>query len=231
MLPSIPELVIFDCDGVLVDTELPANRILQEGLAELGLSLSLPETMARFTGRSFPDIRRALSAELPKAAPEGFWAGLQAKTFAAFDAGLLPVAGAAELLQTLAGQLCLPFCVASSGSHRKIRHALGAAGLLQWFDDARIFSAEDVLRGKPAPDLFLHAAGALGALPSSCLVIEDSLPGMRAGLAAGIPTLLLKSCQAVRPLPGALQVDSLQAVQLLLQNQAAGLHPGEAGQE
>ena len=208
-----PQLIIFDCDGVLVDSELIANRILQQGLEELGLSLSLEETLSRYTGRSFQDLVGVVETELSAPVPAGFWRKLQQTTYDRFRQELQPVQGAADLLAGLR----LPFCVASSGSEEKIRLSLQVTGLLKWFQDgSRIFSAARVAAGKPAPDLFLHAAAAMDTLPGACLVIEDSVPGVQAGLAAGMITVLLQSGQPVPQLPGMLSIPALSGIRQLL---------------
>jgi len=181
----VPELVIFDCDGVLVDSEPLSNQVLNRHLAAVGLPLSLEESAARFTGRSMASCVRLIEQSLGAALPSDFVAAVREDTRAAFEGRLEAVQGVHEVLAALAR----PFCVASSGSHAKIRHSLGLTGLARFFDDARIFSAEDVARGKPAPDLFLLAAARCGAPAGACVVVEDSRPGVEAAVAAGMPVL------------------------------------------
>jgi len=175
------DLVILDCDGVLVDSEPIANQIMREALKTLGLSMTLDEVMSTFVGRSMASCRTIIEARLGRAAPATFFDELHRRTFEAFQADLEIVDGVEELLNALA----VPCCVASSGSHAKIRCSLGAVGLLDRFE-GRIFSAEDVARGKPAPDLFLHVGRSMGATPAACAVIEDSVPGVQAAVAAGM---------------------------------------------
>jgi HAD superfamily hydrolase (TIGR01509 family) len=175
-------LVIFDCDGIVVDSEPLANRVLHERLAALGLRLSLEESAARFTGRSMAGCVALVERLLGRPVPDDFVADLRRETRAAFERGLEPVPGIIAVLERLPG----PFCLASSGSHEKIRHSLRLTGTDRYFGPERIFSAEDVARGKPAPDLFLYAASRCGARPGECTVVEDSVPGVEAAVAAGM---------------------------------------------
>lgn len=172
-------MVIFDCDGVLVDSELIANRLLSEALKEIGLDYTVEQTIDAFMGRSTHECIREIEARTHQPVPAGFWPALQRKTWHAFEQELEIVPGVMGVLETMRGD----YCLASSGSHEKIRHTLTITGLLPWFED-RIFSATDVERGKPQPDLFLHAAASMGYRPDQCAVIEDSEPGVLAGLAA-----------------------------------------------
>ncbi|MFB7513360.1 HAD-IA family hydrolase [Streptomyces sp. NPDC056144] len=151
------ERVIFDCDGVLVDTERLAVRLQTELGAELGWPLTADEVVERFIGRSKESIVGQLTERLD------------------------PVDGVPEALAALT----LPSCVASSGSHEKMRHTLGRTGLYEHFA-GRIYSATEVPRGKPAPDLFLYAARRMGVDPAACAVVEDSAPGVAAARAAGM---------------------------------------------
>ncbi len=175
------ELVIFDCDGVLVDSEPLANRVLAERLETIGVSLPLAEVMRRFVGRTRAGCLD-LAAELSgRELPRGFAADWDAALFAAFERELQAIEGVAEVLRGLA----LPFCVASNSSPERMRVSLRAPGLLPFFE-GRMFSATQVPNPKPAPDLFLHAAKTLGFAPSHCAVIEDTPTGARAGVAAGM---------------------------------------------
>lgn len=177
--------VIFDCDGVLVDTELLANRCFAAALNRIGLPWSVEETMRRLVGRSMQSCVAILESETGRKLPDGFLARLQDDTFAAFRAApVQPVAGIVRLLDWLDLRR-IPFCVASSGEIEKMRLTLGITGLLPRFE-GRLFSAAMVARGKPFPDLFLHAAHGIGARPQDCVVIEDAVPGVEAGRAAGM---------------------------------------------
>jgi HAD superfamily hydrolase (TIGR01509 family) len=176
--------VIFDCDGVLVDSEPLSNRILAEDLTAIGLPTTTEESVRDFMGRSFAAGVALIEERLGHPVPPDFAERYHARLFEAFERELRPVPGVVEVLDRLA----LPDCVASSGDHVRIRRALASAGLLERFD-GRIFSVEDVLHGKPAPDLFLHAAEAMGFEPACCAVVEDSPAGVQAGRAAGMTVL------------------------------------------
>lgn len=178
------DLVIFDCDGVLVDSEPLSNRILAEHLTAVGLPVTPEESVRDFMGRSLTAALAEVEQRLGRPLPAGFVAAYYEETFAAFARELEPVAGIHAALDRIA----LPSCVASSGPHEKIRHSLGLTGLLERFD-GRIFSAADVEHGKPAPDLFLHAAATMGAAPERCVVVEDAPAGVQAGRAAGMTVL------------------------------------------
>jgi HAD superfamily hydrolase (TIGR01509 family) len=182
--PGAPfDLVIFDCDGVLVDSERLSIRLDVELLAELGWPMSESEVVERWVGRTEAAMRAEIEEHLGRdVGPE--WAAFAERYLAAFAAELEPVDGVAGAVDAIraAG---LPICVASSGDHAKIRRNLAKTGLLGRFE-GRIFSADDVLHGKPAPDLFLRAADVMGAAPARCAVIEDSRHGVTAARAAGM---------------------------------------------
>lgn len=175
------ELVIFDCDGVLVDSELIANRIFADMLGELGLSVTLDDMFERFVGRSMADCLALVREMLGRDVPDGFVVELQERTARAFAENLRPVPGIHAALDALT----CPTCVASSGDHAKIRMTLALTGLLERFE-GRIFSATEVANGKPAPDLFLFAAERMGVPPSRVAVVEDTPTGVTAGIAAGM---------------------------------------------
>jgi len=179
-----PALAIFDCDGVLVDSEPVANRVFTDALAELGLGIEHAEVCRDFVGLSMRCCMEIVERRLGRAVPDGFVEELQRRTFDAFRAGLRPVPGVVAAL----GRIALPTCVASSGEHEKMRLTLGLTGLLPRFE-GRMFSATDVERSKPHPDLFLHAARSLDVPPADCAVVEDSVPGVRAAVAAGMCAL------------------------------------------
>jgi HAD superfamily hydrolase (TIGR01509 family) len=175
------ELVIFDCDGVLVDSERLAVRVEAALLGELGWPLSQAEVIERFMGRSQAFMLQAIQERLGADLPDGWQELLDRRYRAAFEAELTPVDGVVEALDRIA----IPICVASGGSHQMLRHTLGLTGLYERFQ-GRIFSASEVAEGKPAPDLFLHAAARLGAEPAACAVVEDSRYGVEAARAAGM---------------------------------------------
>jgi HAD superfamily hydrolase (TIGR01509 family) len=178
------ELVIFDCDGVLVDSEPISCRVLTEHLGAAGFPMTAAEVERDCLGRSWASNVAVIEARFGRPLPGGFQPRYQADLFAAFDAELRAVPGVERALDAVA----MPTCVASSGTHERIRHTLGLTGLLARFD-GRIFSATDVEHGKPAPDLFLHAAASMGAAPERCAVIEDSPAGVQAARAAGMTVL------------------------------------------
>ena len=173
--------MIFDCDGVLVDSEVIANRVLAAAITEAGLPMTTEESMQQFMGRRWEDSLLAIERRLGRPLPEDFSDVYRERRDAALHAELQPVEGIAAAI----ARIPIPRCVASSGPVEKIRFTLGRTGLLELFE-GRIFSAHEVDRGKPAPDVFLYAAEAMGAEPSTCAVIEDSLVGVEAGRAAGM---------------------------------------------
>jgi HAD superfamily hydrolase (TIGR01509 family) len=177
-MPSY-ELVIFDCDGVLVDSERLAVRTEAQILAALGWQMSEAEVVERFVGRSAQYMHSQIEAHLGR--PVDWEADFESRYREVFARELRPVAGVAEALHAIDTATC----VASSGTHEKVRFSLGLTGLLDLFA-GRIFSVEDVTRGKPAPDLFLHAAERMGVPAMACAVVEDSPAGVEAALAAGM---------------------------------------------
>ena len=180
-------LVIFDCDGVLVDSELVSNRVLAEAFTALGRPMTIEESMEHFLGRSAEHLHRRGAELLGRPLPGAFYADYTAARDAAFETELQAVDGVADAVDALhaAG---VATCVASSGPHPKMELTLGMTGLWDRFA-GRIFSATEVEHGKPAPDLFLHAARTLGHAPEDCVVVEDSPAGVAAGVAAGMRVL------------------------------------------
>jgi HAD superfamily hydrolase (TIGR01509 family) len=182
--PAEPvDLVVFDCDGVLVDSEYLSVRVEAQLLSELGWPITPEEVVRRFVGRSDAAMLAVIEEELGRPVPE-FMDEYRARLFRAFDAELSAVPGIAQALDRIIGS-GVATCVASSGTHDKMARTLGLTGLWDTFD-GRIFSASQVERGKPAPDLFLFAADAMGVDPRRCLVIEDSPYGLMAARAAGM---------------------------------------------
>jgi HAD superfamily hydrolase (TIGR01509 family) len=181
LIPVRYDLVIFDCDGVLVDSEPIANRVLADQLNAVGLSLSYDEVLKRFVGRTRADCL-ALAAELRgRDLPEAFGKEWDAALFDALRAEVKAIEGVPELTERLE----LPYCVASNSSPERMTVSLRASGLHPFFE-GRMFSAAAVSRPKPAPDLFLHAARSMGVAPDRCAVIEDTPTGVRAAVAAGM---------------------------------------------
>jgi HAD superfamily hydrolase (TIGR01509 family) len=175
------ELVIFDCDGVLVDSERVAVPVDVAVLAAVGWEMTEAEVVERFVGRPDSYMAAELEARLGRPFEPGWDAEYEPWHRQAFEAELEPVPGVVEALD----RIRTPTCVASSGTAEKIRFTLGLVGLYGRFA-GRIFSVTDVTNGKPAPDLLLHAAASLGVAPSSCAVVEDSRPGVEAARAAGM---------------------------------------------
>lgn len=181
-------LVIFDCDGVLVDSMGIDMRELTRAIAAVGGTMTLEEVDAAFHGVALADIRRGVEAHLGRPVPDGWMERFLADRAAAFERELQPVDGAAE---AVAGVRAAGWeaCIASGGAREKLELTLRVTGLAGAFSDARIFSAYGVAQPKPAPDLFLHAAATCGFAPQTCVVVEDSVPGVAAGRAAGMRTL------------------------------------------
>jgi HAD superfamily hydrolase (TIGR01509 family) len=183
--PIAPGLVIFDCDGVLVDSERISNEVLARMLSAEGLPKTLAEARRDYQGLLLGDILSSAEAELGRSLPGG-WLGLYERTRAeAFRAELQPVPGAAEAL-TRVSDAGLAVCVASQGKLQKTRLSLQLTGLRHLFADRALFSAHSVARGKPHPDLFLHAASTMGVDRAACVVVEDTPSGVAAAVAAGM---------------------------------------------
>lgn len=175
-----PDLIIFDCDGVLVDSELLSCRCLSEVLAEFGLVLSAEQALELFLGRSTKAIEQHYR-DLGQAVPDGFLPRLKSHVLETFAASLEPIPG----VEAVISRLTVPFCLASSSDIDRVSLSLDVTGLRAHFGD-RLYTAQMVRHGKPAPDLFLHAAENMRTPPSRTLVIEDSVSGVQAGKAAGM---------------------------------------------
>jgi HAD superfamily hydrolase (TIGR01509 family) len=175
------DLVIFDCDGVLVDSEVISCRAHAKVLSRHGYPISVEQVFDRFLGRSTRQARLEIEAELGRSLPDDFHSQLQDELFQSFAATLETIPCIDQALAAI-GQ---PVCVASSGSQERMRVSLGRTGLYDKFAP-HIFSAAQVEHGKPAPDLFLFAAAQMATAPERCLVIEDSVAGIAGALAAGM---------------------------------------------
>jgi HAD superfamily hydrolase (TIGR01509 family) len=178
------DLVIFDCDGVLVDSEIISCRTHAGVLTRYGYPITSEQVFDRFLGRSDKQAHAEVEAELGRALPDEYHTALQEQLYRTFEAELEAVAGVHEALDRIA----LPACIASSGSHQRMRITLGRARLYEKFAP-NIFSASEVANGKPAPDLFLFAAEKMKAKPERCLVVEDSISGILGARAAGMIVL------------------------------------------
>ncbi|WP_374986450.1 HAD family hydrolase [Streptomyces fradiae] len=196
------DLVIFDNDGVLVDSEPLSNTILAGYLTELGHPTTYEESLRDYMGGAVHRIHDTIRERTGKPLPDDFDETFHARVFAAFERELNAVDGVTDVLGELAAH-GVPYCVASSGSHERIRVGHRKTGLDRWFAPDIVFSAQDVGRGKPAPDLFLHAAERMGAAPERCVVVEDSPLGIQAARAAGMAVHAFTAMSGPDRLPGA----------------------------
>jgi HAD superfamily hydrolase (TIGR01509 family) len=200
MIPT-PELVIFDCDGVLVDSELIACESVVMCLNDAGLHMSLDEVIRSYMGVSTKTMMDDLTQRFGPCLPVNFADVVTRRTREGFDSKLKAIDGAAQVLQSIPFRIC----VASSSPPERILHSLEITRLLNFFD-GNIFSATQVAHGKPAPDLFLFTARQMSVPPRDCVVVEDSIPGVRAACAAGMRVLGFTGGSHCRPGHG----DSLQ---------------------
>jgi HAD superfamily hydrolase (TIGR01509 family) len=187
---SAPKLVIFDCDGVLVDSEPISTHVLAEALTAAGVPTTPDQAYERYRGTALSDIARDAERRTGSPLPDGFWESFDGARARAFERSLRPITGAADTVAAVkaAG---VDVCVASQGRRSKTELTLGLTGLRLLFADAALFSAYDVPRGKPFPDLFLHAASVMGAPSDHCVVVEDTTIGVRAAVAAGMRAIAL----------------------------------------
>lgn len=176
-----PQLVIFDCDGVLIDSEIISAQMLMAALADRAVVIDLAYISRHFLGRSYPVVMQTIRKDFGLDLPPDFEADYRERLLEGFRQGLIIMPGVRDVLE----RLSVPWCVATSSSPRRAEMSLTLVGL--WpLVQTRLFTASQVANGKPAPDLFLHAAAEMGADPAQCLVIEDSLTGLQAALAAGM---------------------------------------------
>jgi HAD superfamily hydrolase (TIGR01509 family) len=187
---TVPRLILFDCDGVLVDSEGIAAQTLSRFLTRLGWPLTPQDITTQFKGQSLHDTRATVEAKLGAALPATWLYDLAMNTALDFAKELKPIMGITRLIATLRGQ-GIPFCLASQSTPERIELSLRLTQLASHFEPIsdRCFSAMQVPRGKPHPDLYLHAAKSMGFAPADCLVIEDSPTGVTAGLRAGMRVL------------------------------------------
>lgn len=209
-------LVIFDCDGVLVDSEPIAARLTAEAVTELGWAMSAAVAKAEFLGDTFANIIRRVEEQIGRPVPVDWPARSQRNLLAALERELCPIPGVEHAISRLQAAGAT-LAVGSQGSHDKMQLTLGVTGLLPHFQ-GRIFSASDVKHPKPAPDLFLHAATSLGFSPAETVVVEDSTRGVKAALAAGMRILGYTASvgRAAIEAAGAEPVDDLADVPKLL---------------
>lgn len=192
---TVIDLIIFDCDGVLVDSEILAAQVLSETLESAGLSMPVETALSAFVGLDARATRSKLEAMHAVPMPADFEESLASRLNEAFERRLKPIEGIVDLLRSLD---CL-YCVASNSGHDRLRTSFAATGLSPLVA-GRVFSADDVAQGKPAPDLFLHAARTMGRIsPERCLVIEDSVTGVTAARAAGMRVIGFCGASHIRP--------------------------------
>ncbi len=177
-----PVLLIFDCDGVLVDSESIACAVEADYLTSLGMPLTVEDVATRFVGTSLKDMTAILSREFGARVPDDFAAELTRRTLERFATALVAIQGVRAAIESMMH----PRCVASSSTPERIASSLRITGLSDLFDPAHVFSTSLVARGKPAPDVFLHAAAKMGAASRDCVVIEDSVAGVTGAVAAGM---------------------------------------------
>ncbi|SEQ35560.1 HAD family hydrolase [Neolewinella agarilytica] len=181
-----PECIIFDCDGILVDSEQITFSVLSEMSREIGVILTETELEHHFLGKSLNSIIRFLGEETGKNLADTFESEFRQRTFDRFKTDLQPVDGISALLD----RIRVPVCVASSGPPAKIKMNLALTGLTNYFGD-KVFSCYDLKRWKPDPAIFRHAAQTMGYRPGQCVVIEDSPTGVRGAIAGGFRTYAL----------------------------------------
>ncbi|MCP3822138.1 HAD family hydrolase [Streptomyces sp. A3M-1-3] len=196
------DLVIFDNDGVLVDSEPISNALLAGYLSELGHPTTYEESLRDFMGSAMHRVHDLVLDRTGRRLPDDFDDTFHARVFAAFERELKPVTGVTDVLGWLV-ESGVPYCVASSATHERIGVGHRTTGLDEWFEEEWIFSSQDVGRGKPAPDLFLHAAERMGVPAERCVVIEDSLPGVQAARAAGMDVYGFTAMTSAEKLVGA----------------------------
>lgn len=184
MSAALPDLIIFDCDGVLVDSEPLAAAALAAELAATGIETTSQECLDRYIGLSLDSVIACIEERWERNLPNDFRDRLKERDYDAFRRYLRPIPGVEALLAALT----MPKCVASSGSLEKLGVTLTATGLMPYFAP-HVFSAEEVARGKPAPDLFLYASERMGVTPDRCVVVEDSIAGVTAARAAGMDVI------------------------------------------
>ena len=187
-------LIIYDFDGVIADSEVIANAVLAEMVTELGRPTTLADCYRLYMGKRFVDVVAAIEASLGSSLPEGFAASYQARTLVHLQRDLRTVAGARQHILAFSRT---PKCIASSSSPDRLAVCLEVLGLQAEFDD-RVYSAASVARGKPYPDIFLHAAAHMGVRPAHCLVIEDSASGVEAARAAGMAVIAVLAASHIQ---------------------------------
>lgn len=215
-LPSPPKLVIFDCDGVLVDSEAIGDRVIADLLTRQGIAIDAGDISARYIGLTMQAVVEDVNRRYGLSLGDDWLEEVRVETEAAFHAGLEPIPYVRGLIVSLE-TAHVPICVGSNGSVSKMNTSLGITGLLAHFE-GRLFSGQDMKRGKPFPDLFLHAAKVMGTAPEDCVVIEDSAAGLKAAQAAGMKALAYVANPAHTPavLSGGYPFDDMRQAPTLL---------------
>lgn len=183
---KFPELIIFDCDGTLVDSEPISNQVVADMMNDLGISMTRDRSVELFAGKSFKDIIAYIEHQLEAPLSFDFEPEFRKNAQLAFEKFLLPSKGVVSFIENLQ----IPYCVASNGPTIKMETTLKVTGLNKYFNEGNIFSAYDIQSWKPEPDLFLHATKKMGFLPERCLVIEDTTSGIQAAINAKIPVIV-----------------------------------------
>jgi HAD superfamily hydrolase (TIGR01509 family) len=186
--------IIFDFDGVIADSEVLSNTVLAEVVTELGVPTTIEDAYRDYMGKRFSDVIAAIEKAVGRSLPRSFSEQYQARTLERFRQELAPIAGAREFIAQFAD---VPHCIASSSSPERLALCLEVLDMSALFE-GRVFSASDVARGKPHPDIFLHAAAEIGVSPRDCIIIEDSAGGVMAGRAAGATVIGLLAAGHIR---------------------------------
>ncbi len=214
------DLIIFDCDGVLVDSERLTNTVFAEMLNELGLAVTLEDMFERFVGHSMTYCLDLSEKLLQRPIPDHFEQEFHERTAIAYQKHLQPVPGIVDLLQTLD----IPYCVASNSTHQEMQTTLGITHLLDYFEGKR-FSVSDVARGKPYPDVYLYAAEQMGVVPNRCVVVEDTPTGTKAAVSAGMKVYGYAKLTPAHQLEkeGAIAFTHMQQLPTLIRQTSLGL--------
>jgi HAD superfamily hydrolase (TIGR01509 family) len=190
----MPRAIVFDFDGVIADSEVLSNSVLAEFVTELGVPTTLEDSYANFMGKRFQEVIEAIEVTIGRRLPAGFAEDYQRRTLERFRRELQPIKGAREFIEAL---IDIPRCIASSSSPDRLALCLDVLNMTDLFQE-RVFSASNVARGKPHPDIFLYAAQELGVKAGECVVIEDSVGGVVAGCAAGATVIGLTAAGHIR---------------------------------